>query len=223
MSREQEFSLIHLSRPPEQPSEGKAPCVLLLHGVGANEQDLFGLAPYLDPRFHILSVRAPIEMGPHMYGWYWIQVLPGGQFHYDEEEALASLARIGEFIAEAKAAYNVDPERFYLVGFSQGAIQSCATLLMHPDTISGVVAMSGRWPEPAEARRAPDAQLAGKPLLAIHGLYDPVIPIAYGRKLKEKFAALPVDLTYEEFPIGHSTSLESVQLVSQWLTAQLER
>ncbi|MDQ4078174.1 MAG: alpha/beta fold hydrolase [Chloroflexota bacterium] len=216
------FTLMHLSRPPVEKSKGKAPGLLLLHGVGANEEDLMGLAPYLDPRFHIISARAPIEMGPGMYGWYWIQMLSDGSFLYSEEEARQSVEPLSDFVEEILDAYELDRERFYLVGFSQGAIQSCALLLTEPEKMAGIVAMSGRWPEPAEEERASDERLAGKPVLAVHGMYDPVIPIHYGRELKAKFEALPVDFTYQEFPMQHNVSEASLRLVSEWLTEQLD-
>ncbi len=58
-----DLSLTHLVRPPTQPSEAP-PLLLLLHGVGSNERDLFALAPQLDERFLVLSVRAPNPRGP---------------------------------------------------------------------------------------------------------------------------------------------------------------
>ena len=217
-----DFSLTHLSRPPLQAGEGPAPGLLLLHGVGSNEDDLMGLAPYLDPRLHIISARAPLSMGPGMYGWYAIQPLPNGDFQINEEQARLSLELIEQFIEEIVVAYELDPARFYLGGFSQGAIQSCAMLLLHPGRVAGIVAMSGRWPTMIEGERAPDEQLAGKPVIAVHGQYDPVIPIRYGRELKEKFEALPVDFTYREYPMQHNVSAESLALAASWLTQRLD-
>ncbi len=216
------FSLAHLSRPPTRAGEGKPPGLLLLHGVGSNERDLMGLAPYVDPRFHVISARGPIEMGPQMFGWFWIDVLPDGNFRYSEEEARASLRQVSTLIEQVVEAYGLDPARLFLGGFSQGAIQSCALLLTEPEKVAGVVAMSGRWPAPAEAERAPDERLAGKPVLAVHGLYDPIIPIRYGRALRDKFQALPVALTYQEFPMPHTVSEQSLALATGWLTEQLD-
>lgn len=225
MPTQASFSLAHLSRPPLHGGADKAPALLLLHGVGSNEQDLMALAPYLDPRFHLLSARAPIPMGPMMYGWYWIEPLPDGNFHYEPEEALQSLERLVRFLGEIISEYNLDPARLFLGGFSQGAILSCAALLVAPQQIAGVVAMSGRWPEPVPPAQvaASRARLTDKPMLVVHGTQDPVIPIAYGRELQEKFRALPVALTYQEYPMGHTISEESIELVRTWLTNQLDQ
>jgi phospholipase/carboxylesterase len=223
MAGRERFSLTHLSRPPLRAGEGKAPGLLLLHGVGSNEEDLIGLAPSLDPRLHIISARAPFAMGPGMFGWYNLQVLPNNDFLINEEEARQSARLVNSFLDEIVDAYEIDPARLFLGGFSQGAIQSCAALLLEPEKVAGVVSMSGRWPELVEEQRASDERLAGKPVLAVHGLYDPIIPIRYARVLKEKFEALPVEFTYQEFPMQHNVSVESLMLANRWLTGHLDR
>ena len=222
MQRQTNLSLTHISRPPRETGDGPAPALLLLHGVGSNEKDLISLAPYLDLRLHILSARAPFEMGPQMFGWYTIQWMPNGDFRINEAEARQSLETLNTFLDEIVRAYDLDPKRLFLGGFSQGAIMSSALLLTSPEKIAGIVAMSGRWPAPVEAERALDEHLAGKPVLVMHGLYDPTIPIRYGREMRDKFAALPIDLTYREYPIQHSVSMEGLQLAASWLTERLD-
>lgn len=223
MSTKRSFSLPHISYPARQPETGSSACLLLLHGFGANEQDLVGLAPYLDPRLAIISARAPVSLGWGSFAWYMIQPLADGSFHYDRQEALNSMYLIDTFIDEIIDAYDLDPERIFLAGFSQGAIQSCALLMTKPEKLAGIVAMSGRWPEPVDPIRVSDEQLNGKPVLAVHGVQDEVIRIGFARELKKKFEALPVDFTYQEFPMGHNISAESLQLVSTWLKEQLDK
>ena len=223
MDTQRSFSLPHISHPARQPEPGPSPCLLLLHGFGANEQDLLGLAPYLDPRFSIISPRAPINLGWGSFAWYMIQPLADGSFHYDREEALNSMYLIDKFIDEIIEAYNLDPTRIFLAGFSQGAIQSCALLMTNPAKLAGIVAMSGRWPEPVDSILVSNERLSGKPVLAVHGVQDEVIDIGFGRELKKKFEALPVDFTYQEFAMGHTISPESLQLVQTWLTEQLDK
>ncbi|MCB0078018.1 MAG: alpha/beta fold hydrolase [Anaerolineales bacterium] len=215
------FSLHHLSLPPRQREEGESPAILLLHGFGANERDLMGLASYFDPRFHILSARAPLTLGPQMFAWYNLTMFADGSFQFDEAQARTSLTLIHEFIDEAIAAYGLDRSRFYLAGFSQGAIQGSALLLIAPEAVGGLVAMSGRWPVTVDDEIAPDARLAGKPVLALHGLYDPVIRISYGHELRDRWQQLPVDFSYHEFPMAHEINMEALNLVRGWLAARL--
>ncbi|MEY2953339.1 MAG: hypothetical protein RLZZ401_1426, partial [Pseudomonadota bacterium] len=52
--------------------------LVLMHGVGSHEADLFGLASYVPPQFHVLSLRAPFVLGPVAYAWFEFSVRPDG-------------------------------------------------------------------------------------------------------------------------------------------------
>ena len=97
------------------------------------------------------------------------------------------------------------------------AILSSAVLLTAPEAVSGAVLMSGRSPARFIEEPAAPERLAGKPVLIVHGLYAPILPVGEGRALRDTFAALPVELEYAEYPMGHTVSLESVERVNQWL------
>ncbi|HEY3341272.1 MAG TPA: alpha/beta fold hydrolase, partial [Anaerolineae bacterium] len=152
------LSLYHLVRPPETPAPNgvKPPLLILLHGLRANEEDLFALTPYLDERFLIVSARAPFELGLGQYGWYRMTFSPEGNVrNLDDFEC--SLEVLSRFIGECVSAYGADPQRVYLMGFSQGAIMCIATLLTQPQLLAGAVAMSGALPAdilPAAAQAA---------------------------------------------------------------------
>ena len=206
-------SLVHLVREPVQPS-AKPPTLLLLHGVGSNEHDLFGLAPQLDPRFRVVSARAPIELGPGAYGWYQVQFSPNG-IVWDPEEAQRSLARLVGFVEELAA------ERLFLLGFSQGAIMTLAVALTRPESVAAAVALSGRFLVDELPGMAPPERLRALPILVQHGLYDEVLPIEHGRATRDALSKLPVDLTYEEYPMGHHVSPESLASVSKWIGERL--
>src|SRR5260370_18441338 len=70
-------SLVHLVRQPLVETS-TPPLLLLLHGVGSNEHDLFALAPFLDERFLIISVRAPNTQAPGSYAWFEVDFTPRG-------------------------------------------------------------------------------------------------------------------------------------------------
>jgi phospholipase/carboxylesterase len=195
--------------------------LLLLHGRGSNEQDLFGLAPLLDPRFQIISARAPHSLGPGSYEWFAISFTPAGIL-MDAAQAEASLAQLLAFIQEAVDAYGADPARVYLMGFSQGAIISASLALTAPEHVAGAVLMSGRIPPEIGPRIAAPERLAGLPILLVHGTYDTVLPIGYGHESKALLETLPVDLTYHEYPMGHEVSRDSLDDVTAWLSARLD-
>ncbi len=208
------LSLVHLVRQPIVEAD-TPPLLLLLHGVGSNENDLFGLAPYLDKRFLIISVRAPNTLGPGSYA-------PRGPV-IDPAQAEASREALIDFIGEAITAYGVNPNQVYMIGFSQGAIMSASVALTRPDLVAGVALMSGRiLPEIQSLMAAPE-KLEGLPILVVHGVADTVLPINHGRASRQLLASLPVELTYHEYPIGHEVSQESLADVSSWLSAQLDK
>jgi len=215
------FSLTHLVREPATAGHAQPPLLILLHGIGSNEEDLFSLAPYLDGRFLIVSARAPISMGPGAYGWFNIEFTPSGMLA-DIEQAKRSLSVLPGFVDELVEAYGADASCVYLMGFSQGAMMSLALALTAPEKIAGAVLMSGRFPAQALDREPDERALEGKPFMVTHGIYDPVLPIAEGRTVRERLKALPVKLTYREYPMGHEVSMESLKDVTAWLSQSLD-
>src|SRR5262245_15371022 len=137
--------LTHLVRRPAR-AAGASPLLILLHGIGSNEEDLMGLEPYLDERLLIVSARAPLAYGFGGYAWFEIQWRPNG-IAIDRAQAERSRDLLVRFIGEAAAAYGADPARVYLMGFSQGAMMSGWVALTQPDLVAGAVLMSGRIPQ----------------------------------------------------------------------------
>jgi phospholipase/carboxylesterase len=215
-----QFSLIHVVREPAQ-NAGQPPLLILLHGVGSNEHDLIGLAPALDPGFLIVSARAPITLGESAFGWYHVQFSPTGHV-IDPDEAERSRGLILQFVDEVVRSYNADANRVFLMGFSQGCIMSLAAALSQPRKFAGVVGMSGRMLPGLESKMAPADRLKGLPVMIVHGTYDSVLPIEFGRAIRDTLQQLPVDLTYREYQMGHHVSQESFADVTAWLAVQLK-
>jgi phospholipase/carboxylesterase len=216
-----QLSLTHLTRKPEAPSSGQPPALILLHGVGSNERDLFGLASELDPRFFIVSARGPITRQPGSYAWFSVQFLPTG-FLIDENEAEDSRQLLLRFTDEVVAEYRLDPKRVFLMGFSQGCIISLYTAVTEPERYRGVVGMSGRLLPQAVPKLASPDRLKGFPLLIVHGTEDTTIGIDYGRSIRDQLSKLPVDLDYREYPMGHWVKPQSLADVKDWLTRRLD-
>lgn len=214
------FTLKHIAREPRK-QDGRPPLLILLHGVRSNEHDLLGLTSMLDPRFFVVSAQAPIQMGPSAYGWYHVQFNPDGTFLIDDEEADRSREMVVKFVEELKERYPVDPDRVFLMGFSQGCIMSLGAALAKPKGIAGVVGMSGRLLPSTVNHMAPEEELRDLPLYVVHGTRDQVISIDYGREIRDTLSKLPVDLTYREYDIAHNVTQESLQGISEWLTRRL--
>ncbi|HLW03805.1 MAG TPA: alpha/beta fold hydrolase [Ktedonobacterales bacterium] len=216
-----ELSLAHLVQPASARSEGKPPLLIQLHGIGSNERDLFAFAPLLDPRFLVLSVRAPQVVGPDNFAWFEVQFLEQG-YIINAEQLRSSFEELVRFIGAATAAYEADPQRVYLIGFSQGASMSLAVSLAHPELVAGACIMSGRLMPEVVPWFAPKEQVQGLPLLVTHGTEDVVIPIRYARQARQALEDLPVSLTYHEYRMGHEVSPSNLEDVRTWLTARLD-
>ncbi|MGA7733062.1 MAG: PHB depolymerase family esterase [Chloroflexia bacterium] len=221
MNDDTELNLTHMLRPAlERDAPGApVPGLLLLHGLGADEADLMGLEGALDPRFIIVSPRAPYRMGP---GWAWYGMPRIGM--PDAETFLASLAALREFIAGLPSAYGIDPVRLYVLGFSQGAILGSVLAMSTPEAVRGVVMHSGYVPQAlgnVSLDITPEG-LAGKPFFVAHGKYDDVLPVSLARDSHEYLQEAGADVLYQEYPIGHSIGEESLYDLSEWLTRQLD-
>lgn len=216
-----ELPLVYLARAPRLAAGGKPPLLIQLHGVNSNEHDLFSFADQLDPRFQVLSVRAPLVRGPTRFAWFDVQFQPSG-FLINPDQLHQSRDRLLEFISAAVAAYGADPDRVYLQGFSQGAIMSLTTMLSEPEVLAGIAAMSGRVPAEVRPWIVPAEQLAGAPIFLAHGTFDEVIPISYARGALELLRTLPVDLTYHEYAMPHTIGPEAMRDMLAWLTARLD-
>lgn len=215
-----QLSLVHVARQPNQSSE-QPPLLLLLHGYGANERDLFGFAPYVDPRFLVVSARAPRTVMQGMFAWFDINWTNRG-ISIDRAQAERARDDLIRFVEEAAAAYHADPACIYLLGFSQGAIMSAAVALKRPDLVAGVVLMSGSVTPELIPNDVDHSALTGKPFLVTHGTYDTVLPIQNGHTSRDLLHQLPVNLVYKEYPIGHEVSTAELADVTAWLKERLE-
>jgi phospholipase/carboxylesterase len=193
------------------------PVLLLLHGRGADEADLLGLAPHLDPRFFVVSARAPYQFFGDGYAWY--QSLGPGQ--PDEASFHSGLASLRTFVAELASAYPVDPAAIYLLGFSQGSTMSNALTLTAPELVAGAVLLSGSRPALDEAAVKREA-LRGKPVFAAHGTFDAVVPVAMGRAVQGNLLELGLDLTYREYEMDHQIIGPELADFDAWLKARLD-
>lgn len=218
---ESRLALKHLVREPVDVGQTAPPLLLLLHGVGSNEADLFALAPHLDERFLVVSARAPVALDYGGYGWFRIDFTPRGM-EADIGQAKESLELLPGFIDGLVDTYGADERRVYLAGFSQGAMMSLALLLTRPEKLAGVVAMSGRLPVNVLGREPDRESLRDKPVMITHGLYDPVLPIENGRAARDYLGGLTVGLTYREYPMAHEVSMDSLRDVTRWLTEAID-
>ncbi|RIX83600.1 alpha/beta hydrolase [Acidovorax cavernicola] len=204
---------------PAQQSAGDPWLLVLMHGVGSNEQDLFGLARMMPPQFHVLSLRAPYVLSPGAYAWFEFQVLADGTRRIDEEQERESRFLIGEMVTSASQQLGVPPERVVVGGFSQGGIMSLSLLLTQPDKLRAAMVWHSRLLPEVVPHIAPPEAFAGKALWVSHGSADNVIPPSAAQATRELARGLPLALSGSDFPGAHEIRPAELQGTLAWLQA----
>jgi phospholipase/carboxylesterase len=190
------------------PSNNKKPekIIVLLHGWGANYQDLVPLTSMLNlPDCQFLFPNAPF-LHPQV---------PGGRAWYDLDDS-----SYGGIEESRKSFYNwlislpentgVLLENVIVAGFSQGGAMSLDIGLKLP--VAGVCSFSGYLHFEPEKQAEPFP-----PVLMFHGKFDPVVPVNFAREGKSKLESVGVNLTYQEFDIAHEINNEEINLMRQFV------
>ncbi len=212
-----ESSLAHKIIPPRTKSSEKAPALVLLHGRGANEDDLLGLAEYFDERLFIIAARAPFNF-QFGGGYTWYDILEVGR---PEPNMFAeSYRKLTTFFEDVLKGYPVDHSKIFFLGFSMGTMMSYAVALTRPASVAGVLANSGYIPEETDLKFEWEA-IRGKPFFVAHGTSDPVIPVTFGRRSRELLEKAQATVTYHEYEMGHEISEESLKDMMEWLGEML--
>jgi phospholipase/carboxylesterase len=210
------LSLHHLVREPKIKKD-KNPLLLLLHGYGSNEEDLFSFAGELPEQYYIISARAPYNLMYGSYGWYAIDFDADENKFSDLVQARTSRDLIAGFIDELVANYPIDANEVTLIGFSQGTILSYAVALSYPEKVQRVVAVSGYLNTEILVEGYEKKDFSNLKIFASHGVVDQVIPIAWARKAKPILDAMAIPTVYKEYPIGHGVSPQNFFDFRDWL------
>lgn len=202
-----------LSGPSHSPASGGKPgrLVILLHGLGADGNDLIGLAPYwarLLPTAEFLSPNAPFpcDMAPYGYQWYSSQDRsPGASL----AGVRAAAPILDAFIDDALAKRGLKESDLALVGFSQGTVMSLYVGFRREKPVAGIVGFSGRLLAPelltGELRSRPST-------LLVHGTEDPLVPYSALAEAETALKAAGVSVeTVTAIGVGHSIDEEGLR------------
>jgi len=210
-----ENSLYYISRAPKS-KIGNPPIVILMHGVGSNERDLFSFADQLPDDFLVISLRAPYSYGQDSYAWYEVDFSTGKPI-FNKSQAEKSRNLIIDFIDQLKTKEKFDSNQVYLCGFSQGAIMAYSVGLTKPDKIKGIAAMSGRMLEEVKPLILPNDSLKKLKIFISHGINDPVLGIHYARESNLYLKQLGLHPTYKEYGEVHTINSAMLKDLIVWL------
>ncbi len=183
--------------------------LVLLHGLGSNEADLFGLTDQIPESYTVVSLRGPIEYGFGGFAWFNISFNDQG-FLIDSEQALLSLAMLREEINSLKSATNF--EHVCVGGFSQGAMMAAGLL----SSVDSGWLMSGAWLPCFEL-----SDLQEKSVLIQHGTNDQVVVYSRGEGLARILQEQLAEVTFMAYDIGHEVTWDSLQDARRFLAKHL--
>ncbi len=211
------LSLYYLLREPKIIKD-KNPLLLLLHGYGSNEEDLYSFASELPEEYYVISVRAPYDMMYGSYAWYAINFDADENKFSDHDQAIESRDLIAKFIEELIENHPIDANNVTLIGFSQGCILSYAVALSYPEKVQRVIAMSGYLNLDIVAENYTSNNFKNLKIFTSHGTVDQVIPVDWARKAKPILENLGIETVYKEYPIGHGVSPQNFHDFKNWLS-----
>jgi phospholipase/carboxylesterase len=206
MNDRADLGFVHRFIPAEDPN--RTP-LLLLHGTGADENDLLPLGRELAPGAALLSPRGKvIEQGmPRFFRRV-------GEGVFDIDDLNTRTKELAQFVAKARRAYSLATP--IALGFSNGANIGWSLLLADPDSLAGAILLRAMLP--FAPRAVP--RLDGKPILLLSGDADPIISAEQRDRLAKLLEDAGADLQYEVLRGGHRLTQQDLQIAAGWLASR---
>lgn len=215
MSKLPFFHLIKKSCLVDAPS----PLLIMAHGYGSNENDLFSFSRNLPDKLTIVSIRGDINIQNIGYAWYDINIEFNGNKTYDIEKAIESRDKVADCIEKCTEIYNTDKNNVTLLGFSQGSILVNAVALTYPEKVKNVIAFSGVV-DPNIINLS-SKSLKNLSFYISHGTLDEVLPYNLSKESLKFLEKNNLNFVFEDFPVGHGVSPENFKSMLSWLTKKL--
>jgi phospholipase/carboxylesterase len=210
-------ALEHLVRPAAGQADG---ALVLFHGRGTSEHDLFPLLDMLDPERRLVGVtpRGPLALPPGGAHWYVVR-----QVGFPDPQTFGPTYDLASRWLDGLAEETGVPlERTVLGGFSQGAVMSHALGLgTGRPRPAGIVALSGFIP--VVEGFEPDLSPPLPPVAIGHGTLDPVISVEFGRRARAILEGAGADLLYREYPLPHTIDPRFLDELQGWVRDVVER
>lgn len=213
-------------------STGPAPenSVIWLHGLGADGHDfepvvpMLGLEEIADTRFifpHAPVRPVTLNAGMLMRAWYDIK---GMNVSRDQdEEGIEQSAGLVRGLIEREIDRGIPASRIVLAGFSQGGAIAAHVAPRYPLKLAGLMVLSGYLLFPERLADELHSSNSGTPVFVGHGSMDPMVPIAMGRDLADRFRTLKIPVEWHEYMMPHSVNEQELQDIGAWLRARLPR
>ena len=216
------LALDYLHRLPKN-NNPNPPLLLLIHGYGSNEADLFSFAAHLPDDFLVVSVRAPLTLGYQSYAWYSINFNDANGNYSDIPEALKAKEKILQFLSDLQNELPYDAKNVTLLGFSQGTILSYALALSYPEKFKNIVALSGYIKEELISKPNDNTLYKNLDFFISHGVQDQVIPVQWAEKAPAFLNTLGINNCFKTYLAGHGVTPQNFNDLNQWLLTKLKK
>ena len=191
-----------------------AGALVLFHGRGADEYDLYPLFDILDPERRLLGVtpRGPFSFPPGGAHWYALREVG----YPDRDTFLDTYENVGAWLDGFLGEHGIDHDRTVLGGFSQGAVMAYSfSLGAGRPRPAAMIALSGFIP----TVEGFELDLYEIPPVAIgHGIYDPIIPVEFGRRARKLLEEAGASVLYREYPVAHAIDPSFLLELRGWLS-----
>lgn len=209
-------ALDHLVRPAAGAPEG---ALVLMHGRGTSEQDLFALLDVFDPQRRLVGLTpgGPLRVAPGGRHWYSAR-----RVGFPEPDTFRSgYDRLAGWIDSIHGELGVPIGRTILGGFSQGAVMAYAlSLVAGRPAPAGILALSGFIPTVDGYDIVLDGR-EGFPVAIFHGEHDPVIGVEWGHSARDALEAAGAAVTYREAPVPHTLDPRELPVYTEWVRRTL--
>jgi phospholipase/carboxylesterase len=204
-----------------EPGDAKPGLILLLHGVGSNEEDLFRFSESFPKGFVVVSARAPYTLGPGKYAWFELNYSAGKPV-INPEQAEKSRLVINIFINQLTDRYLIDPKKIFLGGFSQGGIMSYSVGLTFPHKLAGIFILSSRLLPEVKPLVKSKEELQNLEIFIAHGKNDSVLPIQYAADALAYLKPMTEKITYHEYDMPHTVGEQELVDLVNWLSTKTD-
>jgi phospholipase/carboxylesterase len=210
--------LDHRVRPSAGEAEG---ALVLLHGRGTSEHDLYPLLDVLDPHRRLVGITpgGPLSLPPGGRHWYAIRRLG----YPPPDTFIPTFQRLCAWLDALPGELDVPLARTVVGGFSQGAVMSYALALgAGRPAPAGILAMSGFLPT-VEGLELDLSGRQGYPVAITHGTLDQIIGVEWGRDARDRLTAAGAEVLYRESPVPHTVDPRVVPELTGWLRSAIDR
>ncbi len=206
---------------PQQPAHA---CIIWMHGLGADAQDMAGLATQLPVTVALRHVFIdapvrPVTINNRMPMRAWYDIFGAKLTDREDSEGIGQSDAMIRQVIDNQHADGFSSQQIFLAGFSQGGAMALFTGLQMDKPLAGIIALSGYLPLAAACNISLDKDT---PIFAAGGQYDPVVLPTWSKQSIEMLKARGFQkITWYEYPMEHAICAEEIKDLARWLNIQV--